>query len=91
MASGSPLQLFPGFIDDVRAYNRALLGTEITTIYNNGVNGIPGGTLPSFGPGASGSCKLLNDQRRWWDGTLSSWYCLLRFFIFDAGRDASIY
>ena len=62
-SSGSPAQPFPGFIDDVRAYNRALLGTEITTIYNDGVNGVPGGPSPSFAPGAPGflaSCSTTN-------------------------------
>ncbi len=39
--TGAPGNFFNGSIDDVRVYNRALSGAEITSIYNSGVLGKP--------------------------------------------------
>jgi hypothetical protein len=49
-----------GIISDVRVYNRALLDSEITTLYNGGDvwNGLVL-YLPGYG--------ILEDQNKWWD------------------------
>ena len=37
-ASGDPQQYFPGLLDDVRVYNRALSATEVRAIYKGNAN-----------------------------------------------------